>query len=549
MAALVAIGAAGFHAQPEREPVVVVVDSDGPVANADTSARLRAQALARVERYGPAAYFDLTADAITAVADDAVESFRGATFAFRTPMYAGVSLSFNEASDILRKNEAVRDAVIARECRARPAGDCGGAVHIAATTLVTDTEAASRRKLRHVLATAAARRAAIVILVTAGWPYLDEPRLGLADAIRDLRAAGTRLVVLRTPSRVDYTGLVHDASETVASRLSATFIALDDQRDVDRAHQALADAEQAAPATSAGIAEVTPTAPEPSRPADVSTVSDAAAKADPDPGPDPGDDVLRRAAGYVAQFERTFSAAIWREHYEQEDRIPRRFNSSGATFTTVAARRQLDSELLFVWLPQARSWITVRDVMAIDGTPRPAGDRRLQALLGGPAVSVDQLSALAAENGRFNIGKIVRTFNEPTLALLFLDDHYRRRFTFTRGDPQTTDGHRAATYDFVERGRPTVIRDANRDIPVRGTLWIDAATGRVLRTALELSDPLGRLRGRMTVRYGTHPNFDVLVPLEMRETYTSAAGEEVTAVATYSEFRRFETAGRIVIPK
>ncbi len=53
----------------------------------------------------------------------------------------------------------------------------------------------------------------------------------------------------------------------------------------------------------------------------------------------------------------------------------------------------------------------------------------------------------------------------------------------------------------------------------------------------------------MTVRYGTHPNFDVLVPLEMRETYTAASGEEVTAVATYSEFRRFETAGRIVIPK
>ncbi len=171
--------------------------------------------------------------------------------------------------------------------------------------------------------------------------------------------------------------------------------------------------------------------------------------------------------------------------------MPRRFSSSGATFTTVAARRQLDSELLFVWLPQARSWITVRDVMAIDGTPRPVGYRRLQALLGGPAVSVDQLSALAAENGRFNIGKIVRTFNEPTLALLFLDEHYRRRFTFTKGDPQTIDGHRAATYDFVEHGRPTVIRDANRDIPVRGTLWIDATTGQVLRTALELSDRRG----------------------------------------------------------
>jgi hypothetical protein len=535
--ALVAIGTAGVHTQPGREPVVVIVDTDGPVANAETSARLREQALARVERYGLPVYFDLTADAITPVPDNAGESFRRATFTFQPPIYAGVSLSFGEASEILRKNEAVRDAVIRRECSTSPASDCGGAVHAAATTLVTDTEGASSRKLRRLAATATSRRAATLILITAGWPYHDEQRLGLGDAIRELRAAGTRLVVLRVPALVLYRGLVKDASETVASRLSATFIALTDQRDIERAHQALVGAEHVAPETSADIPVVSPTAPGPRLPADASTVSD------------PADDVLRRAAGYVALFERTFAAAIWREHYRQEDRIPRRFSASGATFSTVVARRQLDSELLFVWLPQARSWITVRDVMAIDGKPRPAGDRRLQTLLGGPSVSVDQLSALATENGRFNIGRIVRTFNEPTLALLFLDEHYRHRFTFVSGGPQTTDGRRAATFEFVERASPTVIRDQDRDVPVRGTLWIDATTGRVLHTSLELSDPSGRLRGRMTVRYGPHPNFDVLVPLEMRETYTSSSGEEVNAVATYSEFRRFETAGRLIIPK
>ena len=547
--ALAAIGVAGIQAQSARESVVVILDSDGPVANAEASARLRALALARVERYGRPVYFVLTADAITPVPDVAGESFRSATFTFRPPIYAGVSLSFGEASEILRMNEAARDTVVVRECAARPASDCGGAVHSAATTLVRDTESASARKLRSVVATATSRRAAAVILVTAGWPYLDEQRLGLGDAVRDLRAAGARLVVLRVPARVDYQGLVHDASEALATRLSATFIALNDQPDVERAQQALADTEQVAPPTSSNVPAIPPATAEPIRPADASTVPDVPPGPGPDPGPDPSDEVLRRAAAYVAQFERTFSAAIWRERYQQENRVPRRFNSSGATFSTIAARRQLDSELLFVWLPQARSWITVRDVMAVDGKPRPAGDRRLQALLAGPAVSVDQLSALAAENGRFNIGKIVRTFNEPTLALLFLDEHYRRRFTFAKGEPQTADGRRAATYSFVERGSPTVIRNENRDIPVRGTLWIEATTGQVLRTALELSDPSGRLRGRMTVRYGPHPNFDVLVPVEMRETYAASSGESVTAVAIYSEFRRFETAGRIVIPK
>ena len=105
-------------------------------------------------------------------------------------------------------------------------------------------------------ATATSHRAAAVILVTAGWPYLDEQRLGLGDAVRDLRAAGARLVVLRVPARVEYQGLVHDASEAIATRLSATFIALNDQPDVERAQQALADAEQVAPPTSANIPAV-----------------------------------------------------------------------------------------------------------------------------------------------------------------------------------------------------------------------------------------------------------------------------------------------------
>jgi hypothetical protein len=162
--ALAAIGVAGIQAQSARESVVVILDSDGPVANAEASARLRALALARVERYGRPVYFDLTADAITPVPDSAAESFRSATFTFRPPIYAGVSLSFGEASEILRKNEVARDTVIVRECAARPGSDCGGAVHSAATTLVRDTESASARKLRSVVATATLRRAAAVAL-------------------------------------------------------------------------------------------------------------------------------------------------------------------------------------------------------------------------------------------------------------------------------------------------------------------------------------------------------------------------------------------------
>jgi len=83
-------------------------------------------------------------------------------------------------------------------------------------------------------------------------------------------------------------------------------------------------------------------------------------------------------------------------------------------------------------------------------------------------------------------------------------------------------------------------------VPASGTIWIEATGGRVLRTSLILSSADGRLGGRMTVQYGPHPKFDVLVPLEMREVYTSSSGEEITATATYSDFRRFETGTRLV---
>ena len=90
---------------------------------------------------------------------------------------------------------------------------------------------------------------------------------------------------------------------------------------------------------------------------------------------------------------------------------------------------------------------------AVDGKPRRAADRPLQGVLKSDSVTVDQLKRLAAANGRFNIGSIVRTFNEPTLALLFLDAQYRAPFapcTARRGE-QTVNGEPATMYEFVEQ--------------------------------------------------------------------------------------------------
>ncbi len=261
---------------------------------------------------------------------------------------------------------------------------------------------------------------------------------------------------------------------------------------------------------------------------------------------DSRDDILDKARQYVARFEQTFSSVLWHEHYSQEDHVPRKFAASGAQFMQVAATRRIESDMLLLWIPREENWIAVRDVATVDGEPRAQAERRLHATLARPDASLDDLRGLAAENGKFNIGGILRTFNEPTLTLLFLGESDRGRFAFKRGSLTRIDDRPAVVYDYRERDRPTIVRDEGHDVPARGSFWIDPDTGQVLQTQLELNDRHSRITGIMTVRYGSHESFEVLVPIEMREIYKADTGEQVMTVATYTNFRKFETAARII---
>ncbi len=533
--ALVVAVAVGPTAQSQSGAAVLVIDSDAHVSDATAAVALRDRVASVIEAHGPVAYFDLSASSLSRVPGDETQSFRRTRFTVLAPAYGGISLSLHEALEILRKNEAVRDSVIQRECAGRRTPDCGGAVHAAAIARADDTDAASRAKLQRVTEFARTAGARVLVIVTAGWPCRDEGRVDLEGAVRTLRETGVRLVVVRLPSAVPYGGLIRDASEQFARRLDMPFVLVHTAPDADRVGESIGPTGSTDPAVPASPATVAPSAAG----APASTGGPAA--------PFPAG--LRGAAEYVTRFERTFAAVIWRESYLQEVRTTLKFRTSGNVFTQVTERRHLESELFFLWLPSQSSWIAVRDVTTVDGVPRPDGERRMKALLAGSTFTVDQLRPLATENARYNIGKVLRTFTEPTLGLLFLDEHYRDRFAFTADGDETVAGRRGTRYRYVERGRPTVIQNEHRDVPARGSLVVESGSGRILQTTLELSDSASALEGLMTVRYATHPGFDVMVPVEMRESYTGAGGETITTVARYSDFRRFQTSGRIVIPQ
>jgi hypothetical protein len=205
--------------------------------------------------------------------------------------------------------------------------------------------------------------------------------------------------------------------------------------------------------------------------------------------------VFSRAVAYVAEFRTQFAAVIWHEEYEQVDRLPFRFGSSGTQFTRASSRR-LESEMLFISAEANATWLTVRDVISVDGKPV---SRRLPALLASKDVRLRDLRALSEENGKYNIGGIARNFNEPTLALLFLDPRYRSRFRFSDGGAAEIAGQAVRRIQFAEVTSPTVIRSHERDVRSSGALLVEPSTGWVLRTELRLFQDQANTRGEISV--------------------------------------------------
>jgi hypothetical protein len=256
--------------------------------------------------------------------------------------------------------------------------------------------------------------------------------------------------------------------------------------------------------------------------------------------------VLDRSSAYVTTLEKQLEAIIWHESYRQTDRIPRKFSASGAKFSR-SETRTLEAEMLLVWVEANATWLAVRDVISVDGKPV---SRRLPELLKNHEIKLRDLRALSDENGRYNIGDIERNFNEPLLALIFLDMRYRPRFKFSDGGGENIDGTPVMRLRFDEVRRPTVIRSVNRDVGSSGIVSVEPSTGRVLRTTLDVSQRSSRLHGRIVVTYGMSEKLGLMVPVEMRESYGFDGGnpdEGITCAARYSDFRRFETGGRLIL--
>ncbi len=260
--------------------------------------------------------------------------------------------------------------------------------------------------------------------------------------------------------------------------------------------------------------------------------------------------VVSAGAAYVAGYQRQLTSIVADEIYTQQiaAQLPREPNA--------ARTRQLRSEVFFMFAPATGEWMAIRDVLEADEQPPATRLDIVEALQRLPPAEVGR--AFREHNARYNVGRTFRNFNEPTLALLVLDERHRGRFSFDRTRVEQRDGSVVVTLSFREREPPTLIRGVERGrVFSRGELVVEAGTGRTRRTVI--GGTIGSLRFELTTEYARDERLGLWVPTVFREEYEHGTRpgtserpgrrrpdyERIMCEARYTNYRRFETSVRI----
>ena len=299
------------------------------------------------------------------------------------------------------------------------------------------------------------------------------------------------------------------------------------------------------------------------------------------------DEVLARVGQYVASYGEKAAVVVAKEKYSQTVMIEN---------SPMPRPRDLEAEFAIVRV-SGGGWTGYRDVVAVDGKPVQDRRNRLVELLTNASGDANEVTRIANESARFNVGPITRNFNVPTAGMFFFLPQDHARFTFTRKGNKKIEGVDTWEIEFKEMRRPTLIRTrAGQDVPIEGALWVKPEEGTVVRTrfkmrnfadqegstapqtapvqrppdnpasnnggreALARNQPIPSLKidkleseADIEVTYQKPPNIDLWFPSAMTELYQGPITVKITPImartttrAKYSEFRQFNTSIKIV---
>ncbi len=252
-------------------------------------------------------------------------------------------------------------------------------------------------------------------------------------------------------------------------------------------------------------------------------------------GPDPPlATILGRAAAYADLFAEQFLTVVAEERYVQK---------------VVGLQRTLRSDLVLVRLAGSDEWVSFRDVFEVDGKPvRDRDDRVRRLFIDDPAAAVVTARRIAEESARLSLAPFYRETADPMLPLRFLERGNRARFEFSLHADETIEGLRAARIDYVETQVPTFIQYEGIDTPASGSLWVQADSGRLLKGTLKALLRKGRLVSRLEIDviFRPSPGLEIFPPAQLHERIETGR-IDLVGVATYGNFRKFETGARIVV--
>ena len=261
------------------------------------------------------------------------------------------------------------------------------------------------------------------------------------------------------------------------------------------------------------------------------------------------EDVLRRAASYVAAFRKQLSEIVAEETYRQEIAYTSRIGVAVPVLP-----RTLKSDLVLIKPADADRYVELRDVFEVNGEQVRPRQSRLEELLRDDSGRANaSIQSIINESASYNIGTVTRNINTPLMSLQFLDAAHQPGVRFKHVQKATRPVFKDAqdqavndapvfrvstemwTIEYEERGRNTVIRSPNGDrLPAHGRFWINPTNGSVLISEL-IVDGLGVI-ATVTVSYQSEPLMGFLVPVQMRETYIRG-GERISGSAEYGQFR------------
>lgn len=262
--------------------------------------------------------------------------------------------------------------------------------------------------------------------------------------------------------------------------------------------------------------------------------------------------VRARLHVYLSGYEPEISRLIAEEHLVQWPHDP----SFGSPRDRQGRRdfsraRTLVSDVAFVALPGNVGWLGYRDVRTINRKPVKRSGAGLEELLKtGSDDARERALSLLLEGARHNLGA-PRTINLPSLPLEMLHVRNQGRFVILDADADRVAGHDTIRLELEETVRPTMIqRPEGGDMPSRVTAWVEGENGRLWKAEVRTKDAqLGAwFEAVVRVEFREEAGLGLLVPSRMEEVFFDPPRHRGEGEATYANYRRFTTSGRLVPP-